>query len=84
MHSQAEQFQLYELLNALLDDELSPEARAQLEAHLCECESCRSFFESLRQTLELYHRLDEHNPALPHAVEERLRRFIKQKQICKS
>lgn len=83
-HSEAEQASLYEQLNALLDGDLAPESCAQLEQHLRECPSCRAFFESLQTTVELYHKLDSDAPALPAAVEERLRHLMMEKKGCRS
>jgi anti-sigma factor RsiW len=82
-HNETEQAAIYEQLNALLDGELAPELRAQLEAHLAECPSCHAFFESLQATLSLYHQLDAHNLALPSEVEARLRQLMMEKKGCK-
>lgn len=82
-HSETEQAAIYEQLNALLDGELAPELRAQLEAHLGECPSCQAFFAGLQETVSLYHRLDATNPALPSDVEARLRQLMMKKKGCK-
>jgi len=42
-------------LSAYLDSELPPEARRELEEHLCGCPPCVEFVESLRRTVDLCH-----------------------------
>ena len=43
-------------LSAYLDGELTPEARRELEEHLCGCPPCVEFVESLRCTVDLCHK----------------------------
>lgn len=40
-------------LSAYLDGELTPEARRELEEHMCGCPPCVEFLESLRRTVDL-------------------------------
>jgi anti-sigma factor RsiW len=42
-----------EFLMSYLDDELSPEVRAEFERHLSVCSSCVAYLESYRQTIAL-------------------------------
>lgn len=48
-----------ENLSAYVDGRLDDAERAAVEAHLAECESCRSELESLRQTVALLRRVPE-------------------------
>ncbi len=53
-----------ELLSALLDEALSPEESAPLEAHLATCTECRGELERLRRTVALVQALPpEHAPS---------------------
>ncbi|HEX6777119.1 MAG TPA: zf-HC2 domain-containing protein [Ktedonobacterales bacterium] len=52
-----------EQLSALLDNQLDPQERAALEAHLRDCAECQSELASLRQTRALLRALPQ--PALP-------------------
>lgn len=47
-----------EHFSALVDEALTPEERAGLDAHLAECPECRKEFERFQSTLALLHRLD--------------------------
>lgn len=62
-HPEHEWEQQREQLSALLDNELSAQERAALEAHLDDCDWCRVELESLRRTRILLHALPQ--PALP-------------------
>ena len=68
-------------LNDYIDQKLSPEQCAQLEAHLAECENCRVVFDTLNKTLYLVHKLREKPPELPEAVEYRLFAVMKLNQF---
>ncbi len=45
--------ELVELCTDYLEDALSPEARAQFEAHLEECANCQHYLDQMRATIEL-------------------------------
>lgn len=63
MEHQHDWEQQREQLSALLDNELGEQERAELEAHLLSCASCRAELESLRRTRDLVRALPQ--PALP-------------------
>jgi len=68
-------------LNDYIDQKLSDELCAELEAHLAECENCRVVFDTLNKTLYLVHQLREEPPQLPEAVEYRLFAVMKLEQF---
>jgi anti-sigma factor RsiW len=45
--------EVIEFLMSYLDDELSPEVRAEFERHLAVCSSCVAYLESYRQSIAL-------------------------------
>ena len=49
-------------LSELLDDELSPAERAEVEAHLAGCESCAQVLEELKEVTYRAAMLDERPP----------------------
>ena len=51
--------ELVELITDYLEDRLSPGDRARFEAHLAECEACRTYVEQFRQTIRALGRLPE-------------------------
>lgn len=51
--------ELVELVTLYLEDRLSPMDRARFEAHLAECEACRTYLEQFRQTIRVLGRLPE-------------------------
>ena len=51
--------ELVEVITDYLEDRLSPVDRARFEAHLAECEACRTYLEQLRQTIRVLGRLPE-------------------------
>ncbi|MNC93484.1 hypothetical protein D3C83_101230 [compost metagenome] len=48
-----------EVITDYLEDRLSPVDRARFEAHLAECEACRTYLEQFRQTIRALGRLPE-------------------------
>ena len=42
------------LLDDLIDDSVTPEARAELQAHLGTCPHCEVVFNTTRKTIEIY------------------------------
>jgi predicted anti-sigma-YlaC factor YlaD len=40
-------------LSSFLDDEISPEVRLEVEAHLRNCSTCRILYDSARKTLRI-------------------------------
>ena len=51
--------ELVELVTDYLEDRLPPADRARFEAHLKDCEACRSYLEQFRQTIRALGRLPE-------------------------
>jgi anti-sigma factor RsiW len=51
--------ELVELITEYLEDRLSPTDRSRFEAHLAECEACRTYLEQFRQTIRVLGRLPE-------------------------
>ena len=51
--------ELEELITDYLEDRLSPQARARFEAHLDQCEACRTYVDQFRQTIRVLGRLPE-------------------------
>ena len=51
--------ELVELISDYLEDRLSPVDRTRFEAHLAECEACRTYLEQFRQTIRALGRLPE-------------------------
>jgi anti-sigma factor RsiW len=51
--------ELVEVITDYLEDRLSPGDRARFEAHLAECEACRTYLEQFRQTIRVLGRLPE-------------------------
>ncbi|MCL5744300.1 MAG: zf-HC2 domain-containing protein [Acidobacteria bacterium] len=45
--------ELFAHLSEYLDEELTPEARREMEEHLCGCQPCAEFLGSLRRTIDL-------------------------------
>jgi anti-sigma factor RsiW len=45
--------ELFAQLSEYLDEELTPEARREMEEHLCDCPPCVEFLGSLRRTIDL-------------------------------
>jgi anti-sigma factor RsiW len=63
-------------LNAYVDGELAAELCHGLEQHMADCPDCRVVFDTLTQTIALYHTLDDTPAALPADVEARLLRRL--------
>jgi anti-sigma factor RsiW len=51
--------ELVELISNYLEDRLSPVDRTRFEAHLADCEACRTYLEQFRQTIRELGRLPE-------------------------
>ena len=66
--------ELVELVTDYLEDRLSPIDRARFEAHLAECEACRTYLEQFRQTIRVLGRLPEESLS-PEAREALLTAF---------
>jgi anti-sigma factor RsiW len=66
--------ELVELVTDYLEDRLSPIDRARFEAHLTECEACRTYLEQFRQTIRVLGRLPEESLS-PEAREALLTAF---------
>jgi predicted anti-sigma-YlaC factor YlaD len=59
-------------LNDYLDGELAQNLCRDLEQHIAECHDCQAVFDTLNQTIALYHSLGATPVALPAEVEARL------------
>jgi len=57
-------------LSDYLDGEASAELCAEIQKHMADCGKCRVVINTLRKTVELYHRLPR--PAFPDDARERL------------
>jgi anti-sigma factor RsiW len=66
--------ELVELITDYLEDRLSPRERARFEAHLADCEPCRTYMEQFRQTIGALGRLPEETLS-PEATAALLRAF---------
>lgn len=51
--------ELVELVSDYLEDRLSSRDRSRFEAHLAECEACRTYLDQFRQTIRTLGRLPE-------------------------
>ena len=51
--------ELVELITDYLEDRLSPKDRARFEAHLDQCDACRTYLDQFRQTIRSLGRLPE-------------------------
>jgi anti-sigma factor RsiW len=51
--------ELVELITDYVEDRLSAIDRARFEAHLAECEACRTYLDQFRQTIRVLGRLPE-------------------------
>ena len=66
--------ELVELVTEYLEDRLSTVDRARFEAHLAECEACRTYLEQFRLTIRVLGRLPEESLS-PQAREALLTAF---------
>ena len=66
--------ELVELVTDYLEERLSPIDRARFEAHLTECEACRTYLEQFRETIRVLGRLPEESLS-PEAREALLTAF---------
>jgi anti-sigma factor RsiW len=51
--------ELVELITDYLEGQLSPQDRVRFEAHLVQCEACRTYMDQFRQTIRVLGRLPE-------------------------
>lgn len=56
--------ELVELITEHLEDRLSPLDRDRFDAHLAECDACRTYIEQFRQTIRVLGRLPEESLSL--------------------
>ena len=57
-------------ISDLLDEEITPEMRAELETHLCACRHCKVLVDTTRKTMTLVS--SHYSLELPQGVSERL------------
>ena len=62
------------LLDDLIDDSVTPEARTELQAHLGTCPHCEVVFNTTRKTIEIYRCHEIYD--LPSALRDRLHAAI--------
>lgn len=62
------------VLADFLEQSLSPEAVAELERHLADCEPCRAYLDTYRKTVELTGRAE--HAEMPAEMKARLRSFL--------
>ena len=51
--------ELVEVITEYLEDRLSPADRTRFEAHLAQCDACRTYLDQFRQTIRALGRLPE-------------------------
>ncbi len=61
---------LLEGLSLFAEGEAPPELCAEIERHMAGCDNCRIVVDTLRRTIDLYHRLPQ--PAMPEEAREKL------------
>lgn len=62
------------LLDDLLDDSVTAETRAELQAHLHDCEHCEVTYNTTRKTIEIYRSHELYD--LPNGLRDRLHAAI--------
>ena len=62
------------LLDDLIDDSVSTETRAELQAHLGNCDHCKVTLDTTRKTIEIYRSHEIYD--LPQGLRERLHAAI--------
>ena len=62
------------LLDDMIDDSVTAEARAELDAHLGRCAHCEVIFNTTRKTIEIYRSHEIYD--LPSGLRERLHAAI--------
>ena len=62
------------LLDELIDDEVSPSTRSQLQEHLTGCDHCEVTLTTTRKTIQIYRSHEVYE--LPDSVRERLHAAI--------
>lgn len=70
--------EVVELITDYLENALLPEKRAQLEAHLVNCDGCMNYLEQVRLTIGMLRTLAQ-EPAFPDTREELLQTFRQMK-----
>ena len=65
--------ELFAQLSEYLDEELTPEARREMEDHLCGCPPCVDFLGSLRRTIELCRKFEPDGSPQPLSLEAKQR-----------
>jgi anti-sigma factor RsiW len=69
---------MFAQLSEYLDGELAPEVRREMEEHLCDCQPCVEFLDSLRRTITLcrqYELADSAKPVSPEIRQQLLASF---------
>lgn len=61
---------VHEMLSAYIDRELSPQEHQVVETHLKTCQACRAEHDSLRQAVNLLHRMPVASPRRSFAISE--------------
>jgi hypothetical protein len=71
------------LLSDYVDDELQQNLCDSLEKHMADCENCMIVVNTLKKTIDLYHTVDDENPALPDDVRSRLVKRLSLEDLIK-
>ncbi len=76
--------ELVRYLSDYIDDNLSPELRAEAEAHLATCQNCHIVLDTTRKTILLYKEAGKQEISLDHKVEifNRLQNIFSQRKDC--
>ncbi|MGB7537059.1 MAG: zf-HC2 domain-containing protein [Anaerolineales bacterium] len=61
---------LSESLSLFAEGDAPPELCAEIERHMARCKDCRIVVDTLRRTIDLYHRLPQ--PGMPEEAREKL------------
>jgi anti-sigma factor RsiW len=68
---------LVELVTEYLEDALPERDRAEIDAHLADCDGCTTYLEQMRTTIRLTGRLDEER--IPVEARESLLRIFRER-----
>lgn len=69
-------------LSDFLDENVDPEVRARLEAHMMECPNCWVISDTTRKTIRIYRGMEPHS--IPADVEARLMAALERKMAART
>jgi predicted anti-sigma-YlaC factor YlaD len=73
--------EMLESLSLFVEGEAPPELCDRIRLHLDRCDNCRIVVDTLRRTIDLYHRLPQ--PEMPEGARERLYKSLDLSQYLK-